>query len=484
MTSLAARVRSGLQATGLVARGDRVVAALSGGPDSVALTVILHEVLPSLGATLAGVAHLHHGLRGADADLDERSCRDLAQRLDLRVVADQVDVAAVKRERRISLEAAGRAARYAFYERARTQLGATLVATGHTRDDLAETFLMRAARGAGLRGLGGIRPRVGCIVRPLLDVSRAELLADLAERGQPFREDATNRDTRLTRNRVRHDVLPWLERQLGPGVSAALARAARLAAADDEYLAGAATKAGGSVVSTEEGTVRLDCAAALDLPLALRRRVVLAALEELGGRAARLTDVERVLDLLADGSEDLADHLCRGVATARVEVRLPRVRVTREPGRLVLIREPARRSGGPRQMSVGQPPAVLLPVPGAVELPSGGAVVATIAAELPGRGVAGGPDEAALDAGRVPVPLAVRFRRPGDRLRPLGMAGRKKLQDVLVDRKVPREIRDSVPLVVDAADRIVWVAGHVVAEDARVTPATTSVLLLQYRRSC
>jgi tRNA(Ile)-lysidine synthase len=447
----------------------------------VALSLLLAEVLPPFGASLVGAGHLHHGLRGGDADADLAFCEAFAAGLAIPLVVERSDVALLARERRLSLETAGHQARRAFLTRAAAEVSATRIATGHTRNDQAETFLMRALRGAGLRGLGGIRPARGNIIRPLLTVSRADVLEYLAERGQSYREDSTNLDRRILRNRIRHEVLPWLEQHEGPGVADALARAARLAAADAAFLEQQARRVIRStppVVLRESDGRQVEAAALSQLPLALRRRVVLHEIEAVSGRVGSLSAVDRALSLL--DSHD-GDRVC-----------LRGVEVSRHDGWLVFApaRARAARGGDGSRHSGLAPPRIALSVPGEASLPRGGRLaarlesgldsIATVAAGGDVPPVASPAAMATLDADRCRWPLSVRYRRVGDRLQPLGLGGHKKLQDLLVDRKIRRDVRDKVPLVVDADDRILWVAGHAVAEAARVTPATTSVLLLQY----
>ncbi|HEX6464160.1 MAG TPA: tRNA lysidine(34) synthetase TilS, partial [Vicinamibacterales bacterium] len=196
------RVRRTIRQQALCAPGCRILVALSGGADSVALLLIMRELERDGDLALAGAVHLNHLLRGADADEDERFCAGLASRLGIRFLSDQADVAVLARAQRRSIEDAARTARYAFFERAADACGADAIAVAHTRDDQAETFLLRLLRGAGTRGLAAIHPRAGRVIRPLLDVERAALRSYLADIGQPFREDASNADVSIPRNRV------------------------------------------------------------------------------------------------------------------------------------------------------------------------------------------------------------------------------------------------------------------------------------------
>jgi len=465
--NLLSRVRRTIERERLVPPGARVLAALSGGADSVALLLLLCELRDGGGVELAGAAHLNHQLRG-DADADEAFCAALCARLGIRFVSERADVAALARTQKRSLEDAARAARYEFLERAADALGASRIAVGHTIEDQAETFLLRLIRGAGTRGLAAIRPRAGRVVRPLLEVERAALRGYLAGRGEPFREDASNADVAIARNRVRHELMPLLRSRFSPAVDRALARGAALARDDEEFLAAEAIKLAARIVLIDEG-VRIDAAGLSSAPRALSSRVARAALERLAGRTPITFDHVQRLIALADPSASGQAISLPGQYAIRV-------------AEAVLLR-PARSRARPAANSF----AVSLSIPGEVELPAQRVVVAAQPlpetpppGERPRIWTARGM-EVGIAADAVTLPLAVRSRRPGDRFRPLGAPGRRKLQDFLVDRKVARERRDAVPLVVDGRDRIVWVVGESVAEEFRVTNPSQAVILLQVR---
>ncbi|MBE3098815.1 MAG: tRNA lysidine(34) synthetase TilS, partial [Planctomycetes bacterium] len=347
---------------------------------------------------------------------------------------------------------------------------ARCILTAHTLDDQAETFLLNLLRGAGPRGLAGIHPRAGAVIRPLLDVRHEELREHLRDRGFDFREDESNLDTRMLRNRVRHVLLPLLEAQFSPGAAAVLARNAVVARDDAAWLEREADRAWAGIGLPAGTGVDLDVAALLALPPALSRRVALRALE--AGAGGRFVGFEHAEALLALASRDA------GSAAGD----LPGQRAEKRGGRLALRPrvEPARRreiapSGFEYSLSV----------PGQTRVSE---ARVTITAELGPRledsrlhGLcAASPGRVAVvDAALLPDALAIRSRRPGDVFRPLGLAGRKKLQDYFVDRKIARAERDRVPLIVDVRGRIVWVAGHAPSEDFRVTGSTGAVVILR-----
>jgi tRNA(Ile)-lysidine synthase len=469
--SLAERVRRTIHKHTLVGANARVLVALSGGPDSVALLHLLLEVQEAGELTVAGVAHFNHQLRGVDADQDESFCRTMAESLGLPIEVARADVRAVAREARRSVEDVARELRYAFFDEAAVRAGAEAVAVGHSRDDQAETFLLRLMRGAGARGLAAILPRAGRVIRPLLEISRAELRQYAAGRQLPFRSDASNDDLSIPRNRVRHELIPYLEREFSPGIRAVLAREAAVARDDEDRLQDEAIDLARSIVlTTTGGKTELDAAALRSLHPALAARVVRAALaRQAPGRFIGFDHVDRVLAC--------AQGAYRGA------IDLPGQRAIRRDGVIVLGPPRQRRREDRRENSF----RYSLSIPGEVTIDNLGWSVSAERLGAPGRAGRGpaGParaPEVMVAADPLKLPLAIRSRRAGDRFSPLGLGHRKKLQDFLVDRKIPREMRDSLPLVVDGEDRIVWVVGESVAEDFRVTELSRGVILLKARR--
>jgi tRNA(Ile)-lysidine synthase len=458
---LPARALQTIRKHELFPRGARVLVAVSGGADSVALLHIL-RVLERRGLlVVAGVAHLHHGLRGADADADERFCRELAAREGLPIEVGHADVAALAARSHSSLESAARIARYQFLADAASRLAADVTAVGHTLDDQAETVLLRLFRGAGARGLSGIRPKAGGVVRPLLEIRRHDLRRYAAEHGLTYHEDATNADTAIPRNRIRLEVLPCLERQV-PGLPPVLARLADVAREDEDYLSGTARELFERLQCRTGMGLHLEAAGLAAAPRALGSRVVRQALE--GAAPARFVGwhhIDRVLELAK--------------AQDGASVSLPGC-IVRRHGHLLTF-------GAPRHEPFSNARRLPLPVPGDA-LFGAWQVSAETRAAVPASGLPPARGMvAAVAAGALQGPLAVRSRRPGDRFRPLGMGGRgRKLQDLLVDRKVARSERDALPLVVDAEDRIVWVTGQAMAEEFRVTEPSQPVILLKARR--
>jgi tRNA(Ile)-lysidine synthase len=422
----------------------RVVAAVSGGSDSVAMLFLLHELHLRGELRLDRVAHLNHQIR-PEADEDEAFCRALAARLDVAFSSSRVDVPARARVARRSLEVTGRHVRRQYLDDVRRSCGADVIATAHTADDQAETVLLRLLRGSGSRGLAGIAPRRDRRVRPVLAITRSQLRRELESRGEVWREDASNEDLANRRNRVRHELLPYLAEHFNPSVRRALTRSAEIARAENAVLERLAVAASTTLVECDDDTVTIDAEGLRCLPEGLQRRVVLHALAARRTRMPSLADVERAV-----------------------------TRMEHFRGKVVLV--------STHDLPAEQPAGfnLDLPVPGWTQT-NGGWVVEAERFDSPQRHLPRA-DVAQIDAAAVVGGLTVRNRKPGDRLRPVGLGGRKKLQDVLVDRKVKRSERDTVPIVTDASDRIVWVAGHVVSEEFRVTERTKGVIILKLRR--
>jgi tRNA(Ile)-lysidine synthase len=427
----------------MLAGGELVLVAVSGGADSVALLHVLHSLSSSWRLRLH-VGHVDHRLRPESAR-EADTVRALARRLGLPVDVIAVDVPAGG-----SLEAAARVARYRALEGLADRIGADRIAVAHTGDDQAETVVMRALEGAGPRGLAGIPPVRGRIIRPLIDVRRSDVVAELRGLGLEWIEDPSNRDPRFTRNRIRHELMPELAR-LNPDVVRALGRTARLARRTVEALERvAASELADAVV--EPDAIRLRLARLAALPRELGAEVLRQAAIRLGApgmlRAWAQTRLRRVL----------ADPPPRPwrLGAVVVEVSEGWVRVA-------------------RSSITGLAPRAL-EIPGATGLPEIGRALNAMVLDGEGYVVPRGPRVAAFDADVLPRPLIVRHRRPGDRFTPFGGA-EVRLKRFLIAAKVPRWERDAVPIV-EAGGRIAWVAGHRRGDAAPITARTRRVLEL------
>jgi tRNA(Ile)-lysidine synthase len=462
MDPLLQRVQQTIRDYRMLEHGHTVLVAVSGGADSMALLHMLWRLRELYGLQLC-VAHLNHQMR-PDAAEDARFVETAARHLGVRCIGDTRDVPAYQRQHGLSPEDAARRLRYAFLRAAATQLGADRIAVGHTADDQAETVLFHLLRGSGLRGLGGIPAVHGPIVRPLIHVSRADVMRYVQTHRVRFREDPSNQQRHYTRNRIRLDLLPALQRHYNPHLLSTLCRTAQLLADDEAALQSLAHQRFlAARLPTTPGGMALQVAELTTLPVALQRRVLREALAEVMGDLRGIT----------------AAHIAAALALLRPEagnrrVMLPRRVVVERRYDTLLAHRQAPRTAGPVDAA--------LPVPGVCRVEALGVMITS---DLLPRHAVAGPfpqgDVTWLDADSVGRDVRVRTRRAGDRLQPLGSVYTKKLKAFLIDAKIPQAVRDRLPLVVTGRG-IAWVAGVRPAEWAKVTPATRAILRLQVSR--
>ena len=415
--------------------GDRVAVAVSGGADSVALLRVLLELRLELGIVLA-VAHFNHRLRGEESEGDQAFVAELAREHQLDCLAECGDTREHASRHKLSIEAAGRELRYRWFAQLAQQQRFDRVATAHTRDDQSETVLLKLLRGAGTRGLGGIYPARqpaktnSRVVRPLLCVSRAEVESYLESLGQGWREDTTNLDRRFLRNRVRHELLPLLEREYNPRIREVLSDASEIARAEEEYWQDIVDQQIG-LRADAEGLATDGFA---DLPLALQRRVLKRLVENKG----IALDFEHV------------EQLRRCALGELPRTDLPQSWLAIAEGGSLRLSAPAKDSGQPIAYEY------LLPVPGEVLIVELGIALraqivrAEFAGELP-------PGEL-LAADLVGGEILVRNWQPGDRFHPAHSRSHEKLKRLFGEKRIPAQQRPSWPVAL-CDGQIVWVRG-------------------------
>ncbi len=442
----------------LIQPGSRILAACSGGPDSLALVHILNRLKTEYSFCL-GVAHVNHMLRqeaAAEADF----VADFAAGLGLKCWVTAIDVPAYSKANKISSqEEAARLIRYQFLRSTAAAWGGARIATGHHRDDQVETVLLNFLRGTGSGGLRGMQPLHRDVMRPLLSISRKEIEAYCEEHGLLPRYDSSNLSTDYRRNRIRLELLPALEKNYNPAIREAIWRMADLAGDEYEYIRGQAAKLWGSVATIGSGITIVSRELAA-IPTALQRELIRQVIEKKRGELTGISfvHVEKLLIMALNGTVGSVLTLPKGLIARKTYTGLVFEDYT--AGQLQADHKK------------GFTP-VELNIPGSTT--AGFSTIRTeMVTTLPqnkGRNVA------IFDFEQLVLPLVVRSRLPGDRFRPLGLNGQKKVKEFFIDHKVPEAVRDHVPIVADQQE-ILWVAGFRQSEYGKITATTKKILQL------
>lgn len=462
------KVQTCILSESLIGRGDHVLVAVSGGPDSVALLSALYSLQEALGIAQLTALHFNHGLRGKDSEDDQGFVEALTRRLTVPLLSSRGDVKAHQRKHRVSLEMAARDCRHDFFREALVKLRAQRIALGHTANDQAEEILLRLLRGTGPSGMAGMLPSTSeGIIRPLMEVTRQEILEYLAACGLPHREDTSNLEPFCQRNMLRLEVFPRLQSAFHGQIVSTLSRHARLARDEEDYwrehLRGL-----WPILCREESTSRV----ALSFPLlaglhrAEQKRMLRCALSKIHG------NLQHIYAVHLESIVQWLPHSFSGQSMDLPE----RIRVSREGDRLVFTKGPSEEHEF--ELSLEE---TVIPKPGNYAF--GSLYLEIVSKDRQSLPTPSGPREGAtsvrLDADQVRWPLTLRGWRPGDRFCPSGMTGSKKLQDFFVDCKIPREKRKQIPLLCDA-DKICWIVGFRLDERVRVQDDTERVLVVTH----
>ena len=434
-------------------RGDRVIVALSGGADSVCLLVVLNEMKQEFDLALKAV-HVHHGLRGEEADRDSIYAGELSEKLGVPFSCVYVDAAGYAKERGMSVEEAGRHLRYEIFEEERQRFEGTKIAVAHHGDDQAETILYNLFRGTGLKGLGGMRPLRGNIVRPLLCVGREDILAYLREKGISYCEDSTNSGIEYARNRIRRVIIPQVKEQLNARAGENIVHAGMMAAKADAYLekqAGSLLKKHGVWKKEESGSV-FQCGIGTEILLAeddiIRTYVIRQMINNVNQSMKDITmiHVESAAALLF-GPADRQIDLPGGLIAART-------------GKEMWIKKKNVEDLVDNHLDVCLPNVdfSVFSYKKGMEIPKNGYTKW-------------------FDYDKIKCALSVRYRETGDYMTLAG-GGRKSLKSYLIDAKVPREERGKIPLVAEGS-HVLWVIGYRISEYYKITDDTHTVIQMQ-----
>jgi len=453
-TTLSARVSRTIRELKLFNPGDTVIVAISGGADSTALLDLLSK-LPEFSPRLVA-AHLNHCLRGTESDADEEFVRSLATLYGIPIESRRIDVRDMSTKQGLNLEDAGRRARISFLDEIRTRWQANAIALAHHADDQAETVLMRLLRGSGMAGLSGMAyHNEHGRIRPLLNISRAEIEDYLKARGLSYREDASNLDTTFLRNRIRHELLPLLQ-HYNPAIRGCLTTTAELLSDENKLLKQLTEGIAERVCRLDGGIAVCNISILREEPLPLRRRFFRLVLEKLAGS----------LDHFSHRHIMALEHLIDS-PRPNATLNLPQgVTALREYDTLMF------------RLSQDVPVAItcefVIEKLGRYEFPDGASLTLKLAPG-PANFSEPAPNTAFFDLDKAPFPWHVRTFRSGDRIVPLGMSGSKKVKELFIDNKIPFHRRRQNPLVF-SGDTLIWVCGLRTSQLAKVDGASSRII--------
>ena len=459
----------------LIESGEKVIVGVSGGPDSVCLLHVLCLLAEKLGIKLFAV-HVNHMLRGGESELDEQYAGELCKKLGIPLFIGRHDIKKLSEEKRISLEEAGREARYRQFDIAAVETGASKIAVAHNKNDQAETVLLNVLRGAGLNGLKGMDYKSGKIIRPLLDAERKEIEDYCGRNGLSPRIDASNLQSVYTRNKVRLELIPYINRIFGTDAVKNICRMSRLLSDDNDFIEKTAFFSyERCIAETGRNSVSLDTDKLKELHPALRRRVIRNAIKSVKGN---LKEIE-------SNHVEKADGLCIGGRTGAV-LHLPGgIRILRSYG---IIKIYAGAEHKPKEQAATERPVFDYPVkiPGITRVDEIGALIETsIEKNIKNienrKNIGYNSTVQYFDYDKLKTGINIRSRKNGDVFKPYGSTGTKKLKEYMIDKKIPRDMRDGIPLIAKG-NEIVWAVGCGISDKYKVAGNTLDVLKIAYRR--
>lgn len=452
------RIKKTIEKHSMFGIGDKIVIGVSGGADSVTLLHTLDRLKDEYQLSLF-IVHLNHMFRGKDADEDGEFVAKLGDTLGVPAFIKKIDIPKMAQEKGLSSQVAAREARYQLYEEVACQVSANRIALGHNADDQVETVLMRLLRGAGEEGLSGIPPVREQIIRPLIEISRADIESYCREQQLEFRTDYSNFKTIYLRNKIRIELLPKLEKEYNNNIKQIFLRLSDISREDNSYLHSKALEHLESIIVSQEfQKIILAWEKLAVLPKALQRRVLREGIRVIKG------------NLLSIGFIHLEEVISFFFSEQRGKKILPGGIVIEKSYKNLVI----------RKEELNLEFAYKLQIPGLTEIPEAGV---KIKSELIEKSFLGKPKQEGswqvyLDYNPAQGDLVVRNRKDGDRFRPVGLGGSKKLKDFFIDEKIPRSQRDQIPILVQG-EEILWVVGKRLGERQKEQDLGKYILLLQ-----
>lgn len=444
---------------GLLEKGDRILVAFSGGPDSTALLIILSKLSRKIGFKLYA-CYINHNIRPLAARKEITFCSHICARLKIPLVVVEADIPRFSREKKLSLEEAGREFRYLAFARVAAEEKCNKIALGHHQDDIIETILFRLFRGTGPQGIWPIKPISGNIIRPLCEISRREIEQYLRKSKVSYMTDTSNLNENFSRNFIRNKIIPEIEIGFGTKFRNGLINFAKILSEEDKYLSKITLNRFSRIAKqTPGGKIIIDLERLADYDLWLRRRIIRMSLQKLTGRpgTGRFEEVARI-DKIIDGR--------------LTTVNLPgEVKAIKEKESLFLIGKKCKFEK--RKLPIGEK-IFLSELYSSLEcrlIPASKVYIGLLKSGL----------KISMDFDKIKPPLYIRGILPGDRFTPLGMKGSKKVGNFLTDKKISRFLRDEIPLVLDRQG-IIWLTGHQIAERTKVDKNTKNVLEIELLR--
>lgn len=458
--------------------GERIVVAVSGGPDSIALLSVLHALKQDYSLDLMA-AHLNHCIRGDAALHEAEFVKDISMKLGIPFQYGESDVPGLQKNSGRSLEETARTERYKFLREVARECGAQKIALGHHRNDQVETVIMHILRGSGIRGLRGMLPiRDNLFIRPLLEIGRNEILAWLRDIQMPFMTDASNYDGTYLRNRIRHELIPLLVNGYHSKVEEAVIRLADTARKEDDYLSDVVKEC---MISWNQWPVGNEVSIRLPelsrLHEAVQNRIFLVIMNAMSGagECTAQVHIKAIHGLVSSGKSEGYINLPGGMIAGRDHERLVFYKTGNEKHkRYQQKRNGEDKTGAYDAYCVNIP----VSIPMLLHIPSQGVSLKFSISDQPGEIDFSNASSAAMDIEKVIQPLFVRSPRHGDRFKPFGMIGTKKLKNYFIDEKIPGEQRKKTLLLVDSLG-ILWIAGMRLDERCRLTENTGKILRVE-----
>ncbi|WIV13054.1 tRNA lysidine(34) synthetase TilS [Proteiniborus sp. MB09-C3] len=457
------KVVNSIKEYSLIAKNDRIVIGVSGGPDSMALLYILKDLKDELGFNIY-VAHINHGIRNEEADADEEFVRNICLKFSLPFYSTKVNMDEYARENKITSEEAGRAIRYGFFNKILDGIGGGKIAVAHNKNDQAETLLMRFFRGTGLEGLRGMEHKNMNIIRPLLDISREEIEKYCRDNNIAVRIDRTNLEPIYGRNRTRLEVIPYIVKHYNKNIIDTLNRTSKLMQMDSEFILGIVEEKYKNIVVDESpNSIVLYIDKLKNEHYSIKSRVIRKSIEKINGSLKGIEEkhINNIISLIEENITGKSINITNNIV------------IKTSYGNMIIKKDNKNNIDFFKYF---------LPVGETIHIYELGSDITSKVVSISEVDIKQiNRFIKYFDYDKIRGKLYIRNRKDGDRFTPLGMEGSKKLKDFFIDEKVPRDERNLIPIIEDNKG-IIWVVGYRISEEYKVSCHTSKVLILEYKK--